>query len=181
MGQYRLDDHRVFNASDHLRGATAEVSTSMLNTRLSRCAQVMATWRCTGVCSSWPSAVFWQPLPRFAGVTRARCLLFGANTPWNRVRLTLGLGTRAASLAMKSTGSKMTCVVPSRTGVFSSYRTCSTQRLMKSKMTWMSLWTDTTKDERIRDDTAKAERPCKLLLTVFNYAVSICHTNQTRT
>jgi hypothetical protein len=35
------------------------------------------------------------PLPRFAGVTRARCLLFGANTPWNRVRLTLGLGTSA--------------------------------------------------------------------------------------
>jgi hypothetical protein len=45
-----------------------------------------------------------------AGVTRARCLLFGANTPWNRVRLTLGLGTRAASLAMKSTGSKITWV-----------------------------------------------------------------------
>ena len=23
------------------------------------------------------------PLPRFAGVIKARCLLFGANTPWN--------------------------------------------------------------------------------------------------
>jgi len=31
-----------------------------------------------------------------------------SNTPWNRVRLTLGLGTRTASFAMKSTGSKMT-------------------------------------------------------------------------
>jgi hypothetical protein len=46
-------------------------------------------------------------------------VLFGANTPWNRVRFTLGLGTSAANLAMKSSGSKMTCVVPSRYGVFS--------------------------------------------------------------
>jgi hypothetical protein len=37
------------------------------------------------------------PFPRLAGVTTARCLLFGANTPWKRVRLTLGFGTRAAS------------------------------------------------------------------------------------
>ena len=54
----------------------------------------------------------------------------GANTPWKRVRLTRGLGrahpaskasvlgARAASRAMKSRGSKMTCVVPSRYGVF---------------------------------------------------------------
>jgi len=126
MSQYRLDDHRVFDAVvrhfGNDLGSTATDSAgfhraafgSMFNTRFSLCAQVMATWRCAGVCSSWPSAVFWQPLPRFAGVTRARCLLFGwsgipANTPWNRVRLTLGLGTNAASLAIKSTGSKITC------------------------------------------------------------------------
>ena len=65
----------------------------------------------------------WAPLPRLAGVTRERCLLFGANTPWKRVRFTRGLGTRAASRAMKSSGSKMTCVVPSRYGVFNWYRT----------------------------------------------------------
>jgi hypothetical protein len=35
-------------------------------------------------------------------------------TLWKRVRLTRGCGTRAASRAMKSRGSKMTCVVPSR-------------------------------------------------------------------
>jgi hypothetical protein len=52
-------------------------------------------------------------LPRITGVIKARCLLFGANTPWDRVRLTLGLGTMAASRAMKSSGSKMTWVVPS--------------------------------------------------------------------
>jgi len=34
-----------------------------------------------------------QPLPCFAGVTLIWCLLLGAATPWNRVRLTLGLGT----------------------------------------------------------------------------------------
>ncbi len=56
------------------------------------------------------------------------------NTPWNRVRFTLGFGTSAASLAMaapahpcarsihyilyiKSSGSKMTCVVPSLSGM----------------------------------------------------------------
>jgi Ca2+-transporting ATPase len=36
-------------------------------------------------------------MPRLAGVTKARCLLLGANTPWNRVRLALGLGTSAAN------------------------------------------------------------------------------------
>jgi hypothetical protein len=30
------------------------------------------------------------------GVTRARCVLLGANTPWKRIRLTLGFGTKAA-------------------------------------------------------------------------------------
>jgi hypothetical protein len=33
-----------------------------------------------------------------AGVTRARYLLLGAKTPWKRVRLTRGFGTRAASI-----------------------------------------------------------------------------------
>jgi hypothetical protein len=51
--------------------------------------------------------------PPAALVTCARCALFGANTPWKRVRLTRGLGTSALSLAMKSRGSKSTCVVPS--------------------------------------------------------------------
>ena len=36
-----------------------------------------------------------------------------------RVRLTFGLGTEVASRAMKSNGSKMTWVVPSRYGVLS--------------------------------------------------------------
>jgi hypothetical protein len=39
-------------------------------------------------------------LPRPAGVTWCRSALLGANTPWNRVRLTRGFGTRAASRAM---------------------------------------------------------------------------------
>ena len=51
----------------------------------------------TGVLSSASSPVCLAcllPLPRPEGVTSARCLLLGANTPWNRVRLTRGLGTR---------------------------------------------------------------------------------------
>ena len=35
-----------------------------------------------------------------AGVTLVRYLLLGANTPWKRMRLTLGLGTRATSQEM---------------------------------------------------------------------------------
>ena len=56
-------------------------------------------------------------LPRLAGVTRARYLLLGAKTPWKRVKLTLGLGTRATSLEIKSNGSNMTWVVPLCQGV----------------------------------------------------------------
>lgn len=92
--------------------------TSMEKTRLSRCAHVIDARRCAGVAGSSATLTL-LPLPRFAGVTNARCRLLGANTPWKRVRLTLGFGTRAASLAMKSNGSKMTCVVPSRYGVLS--------------------------------------------------------------
>ena len=66
-----------------------------------------------GACES-PVEQRWLPLPRFAGVTRARYRLLGANTPWKRVRLTLGFGTEVARRAMRSSGSKVTCVVPLR-------------------------------------------------------------------
>jgi len=97
---------------------SAQVSISILNTRFNLCAHVIAARRSAGVwsCLSFAILVF-LPLPRFAGVTSARCLLFGANTPWKRVRLTLGLGIKATSLEMKSNGSKMTWVVPLRQGV----------------------------------------------------------------
>lgn len=55
--------------------------------------------------------------PRHASVSAARYELFSAKTPWKRVRLTRGLGTRAANRAMKSSGSKITWVVPSRQGL----------------------------------------------------------------
>lgn len=52
---------------------------SMLKTRFRRCAQRINARRSPGVCSC--SVSLWLlPLPRFAGVTRARCLLLGANT-----------------------------------------------------------------------------------------------------
>ena len=59
-----------------------QVSMSMPNTRFSRCAQVIADRRCAGMLSCCSAEVFGlAPFPRFAGVTDARCLLFGANTP----------------------------------------------------------------------------------------------------
>ena len=66
----------------------------------------IAARRSTGVGPSVASAVpALLPLPRLEGVTRARCALLGAKTPWKRVRLTRGFGTSATSLAMKSSGS----------------------------------------------------------------------------
>ncbi len=53
---------------------------SILNTRFRRCAQLIEARRCAGV--DGPSVTLaLLPLPRFAGVTNARCLLLGANTP----------------------------------------------------------------------------------------------------
>jgi len=55
---------------------------SILNTRIKRCAQVIDAWCLAGVCA-FPTlmALGVLPFPRFAGITTARCLLFGANTP----------------------------------------------------------------------------------------------------
>lgn len=58
-----------------------QVSISILNTRLSRYAHVIAAWRCVGVFSVLSAAALLLRLPRFAGVTAALCLLLGANTP----------------------------------------------------------------------------------------------------
>ena len=62
----------------------SQVSMSISKTRLRRCAQLMAARRCPGVLPSGLARRLGLPLPRCAGVTRARHLLFGANTPWNR-------------------------------------------------------------------------------------------------
>ena len=70
-----------------------QISMSMLKTRFKRCAQVMAARRSAGVLALGASAVrALLPLPRLAGVTCARCALFGANTPWKQVRLLLANG-----------------------------------------------------------------------------------------
>lgn len=74
-----------------------QVSMSILKTRLSRCAHVIDARRCAGVAGSSATLTL-LPLPRFAGVTNARCRLLGANTPWKRVRLTLGFGTGRPAL-----------------------------------------------------------------------------------
>ena len=97
-----------------------QVLTSMPNTRLRRCAQLIARRRWSGVRSSLlalvDSASAADFLPRPDGVNCARRLEFGANMPWKRVRWARGGGTSAASLAMKSTESHSTWVVPFRHG-----------------------------------------------------------------
>ncbi len=59
-----------------------QISISMLNSRFRRYTQVIEAWRSAGVGASESLLeARWFPLPRFDGVTKARCLLFGANTP----------------------------------------------------------------------------------------------------
>ena len=57
-----------------------QVLVSILKTRLSRFAQVSDARRSAGDGRSSTTLALW-PLPRFGGVTNARCLLLGANTP----------------------------------------------------------------------------------------------------
>jgi len=59
-----------------------QVVMSILNTRFSRCAHVIAACRSMGVRSAGESD-FWnfRPLPRWAGVISARYLQLGASTP----------------------------------------------------------------------------------------------------
>jgi len=58
-----------------------QVSMSILNIRLRRCAQVIEARRSTAVgFSASVAATAWPPLPRLAGITRAGYRLFGANT-----------------------------------------------------------------------------------------------------
>ena len=108
MGEDLLDHQRVFDAGDDLDAAAASLTGLDVDVEYPLQAQrlkLMAARRSAGVVSSGTSdALALLPLPRLAGVTRARCALLGANTPWNRVRLTLGLGTSATSRAMKSSG-----------------------------------------------------------------------------
>jgi hypothetical protein len=59
MRQNPLDDSRIFNASDDLdlpltalAGLNVDPDAAQLNTRFSRCIQVIATWRSAGVLSS---------------------------------------------------------------------------------------------------------------------------------
>ena len=67
-----------------------QVSMSMAKTRF------QALHRCHG--ARGLSGFSWRGL-RF-GTTHSRCLQFGANTPWNRVRFNRGRGTKAARRAM---------------------------------------------------------------------------------
>ncbi len=91
-----------------------QVSMSMANTRFSRCIHVMGAGDGPGFACSGSRL----------GTIRCRCLQFGANTPWKRVRLSLGRGTSAARRAIKSSGSSTTCVVPSRQGCLKRTMTC---------------------------------------------------------
>ena len=92
VGENLLDHHRIVDAGDDPHRPAA--FTAGLDVDIEHpletsppgayfwCAQFIDARRSAGVCS-WPASVAlgFFPLPRLAGVTAARCLLFGANTP----------------------------------------------------------------------------------------------------
>jgi len=87
-----------------------QISMSMVKTRLKRCVQLIA--RCRSVAAAAPRSA--AAAARVPGTICARSGLAGANAPWYRVRCARGFGTNAASRAIRSSGSKITCVVASR-------------------------------------------------------------------
>ena len=109
VGEDLIDHHWVLDAGNDSDGATAgpagvdvdvdksagqPICTAVgclsgcgtgkcrMHTRFKRCAQLIDVRRSLGVFSCPSShALGLLPFPRFAGVTRARCLLLGAKTP----------------------------------------------------------------------------------------------------
>jgi len=96
VGEELLDHHRVRDTGDHLDRPAAgpaglDVDAKYLLQALRL--KLIEARRSAGECSpESPVEERWLPLPRLAGLTRARCRLFGATTPWNRLRLTRGFG-----------------------------------------------------------------------------------------
>lgn len=98
VGEYLFDDHWVFDAGDDLHRPAAMATRFDVDVEdtLQALRPGMAACPAAAVLSA-SSAV--SPVRR-PGITCARRWLFGAKTPWNLVRFTRGLGTRAARRTM---------------------------------------------------------------------------------
>jgi len=87
------------------RWGVGEDARSRSNTRLSSRAQLSRIGRwCAHFASHSAGGAAWAGPCGSCGTTCARSLAFGANTPWKRIRCSLGLGTEAASRCMNSSG-----------------------------------------------------------------------------
>jgi hypothetical protein len=73
-----FDHHWVFDAGDNLDSAAAFPAGLDVDIE-----DPLQTLRPAHRGAAFGRDSLLLPLPRFAGVTDARCLLFGANTPWN--------------------------------------------------------------------------------------------------
>ncbi len=85
VGEYLLDNYRIFNAGDHFdrtAAGTARLNVDIEHPLETLGLKLMAARRSGGVRSCASSgALGLLPLPRLAGVTCTRYLLLGANTP----------------------------------------------------------------------------------------------------
>jgi hypothetical protein len=89
-----------------------QCSMSISNTRLSSLAQLNRAGRwCAQPASHSTDGAACAGASAFCGTTSARNLAFGAGTPWNRMRCSLGLGTSAASRCLNTIGDMTRCVV----------------------------------------------------------------------
>jgi hypothetical protein len=82
---------------------------SMANTRLRRCIQLMGAGGLSVL----------TMLRDRRGTMRLRCLKLGAKTPWNRMRLNLGRGTRGQQCVQKHLWKSSQGAIGSRTCRFS--------------------------------------------------------------
>jgi hypothetical protein len=85
-------------------------------TLFNRCAHVMAVWRGEGRLGALPRALSSSERPAAEGAICARNRALGVKVPWYRVKFIRGKGTSVAKRAMRSSGSKITCVVPRDAG-----------------------------------------------------------------
>jgi len=101
----------------------SQTDISMSNTLFSRWAQVILARLSPSFWALSLASSLSGAFSAVLGMIKRLYGLFGANTPWNRVKFTRGVGTNAAKRATKSNASNITWVVPSLYALFSSYRT----------------------------------------------------------
>ena len=117
MGQYLLDDGRVFNAGDNLHWPLTLVTFGDIDTKDTlkpSCPGHGGMFLHGRAFIGFDGVVLLCSLAPFGRGNGDSVLTVGGKDTVETGQVNPGLGTKAASLAIKSRGSKITCVVPLR-------------------------------------------------------------------